>query len=435
MTATTPSSRFFRATLFLATVWTVATWIFLIDNNLFSQRERFQESDFIMTFYIAGQLVLAGRSAELYPAPGAKSFIDSPFDKAAHEFLPHLPKDSIGAYMYIPLVAGFFAPLSLAGPNYSLLIWQVLSVLALAASCRLLARATLASASELFFFAGLFFPVFLTLWAGQLGLVFGVAPLCAGFFLLLRGWPLAAGLIWSLLLLKPQYFLAAAFVALGLALTRRFRTFAGMTVGVLALLGLTAITFSPTLTWHWFQSHQISDSIFSAGLHGIPSHLITGLPANLMILFPPEMRAAVKWPLYFGAALLWLVGFWRVLKLPRAQVADSTWMSLALIVGVVLSSLTLPHLLYYDLCVLLPAGALLLTRRNNLLAQFAARDLALLGWLFVSGFLPLLLLFSTRKIVPLLLELVLLGLFLILLARMNQLRKTADCAPLVASTL
>lgn len=434
MTATAPSSRFFCATLFLATVWTVATWIFLVDNNLFSQRERFQESDFIMTFYIAGQLVRAGRSAELYPAPDAKSFIDSPFDKAAHEFLPHLPKDSIGAYMYIPLVAGFFAPLSLAGPNYSLLIWQVLSVLALAASCWLLARAAVVSAGELFFFAGLFFPVFHTLWAGQLGLVFGLAPLCAGFFLLLRGWPLAAGFVWSLLLLKPQYFLAAAFVALVLAISHRYRTFAGMTVGVLALLGLTAITFSPALTWHWLQSHQVSDSIFSAGLHGIPSHLITGLPANLMILFPPEMRAAVKWPLYFGAALLWLAGFWYVLKL-AAQVAESTWISLALIVGVVLCSLTLPHLLYYDLCVLLPAGALLLTGKNNLLAQFTARDVALVGWIVVSGFLPLLLLFSTWKIVPLLLELVLLGLFLILLARMNQLRKTADCAPLVASTL
>jgi hypothetical protein len=89
MAETPPSSRLVRAALFVAAVWTVATWIFLVDNNLFSQRERFQESDFIMTFYVAGQLVLAGRGVELYPEPDAKSFVNSPFDKAAHEFLPH----------------------------------------------------------------------------------------------------------------------------------------------------------------------------------------------------------------------------------------------------------------------------------------------------------------------------------------------------------
>jgi hypothetical protein len=427
MAESTPSSRFFRAALFVASVWTVATWIFLIDNNLFSQRERFQESDFIMTFYIAGQLVLAGRSNELYPAPDAKSFIGSPFDKAAHEFLPHLPKDSVGAYMYTPLVAGFFAPLSLAGPNYSLLIWQVLSVLALAFSCWLLARVAPTQWSEVFFFAALYLPVFLTLWAGQLGLVFGVAPLCAGYFLLLRERPLVAGLTWSLLLLKPQYFLAAAFVALVLALSGCYRTFAGMLAGVLALLGVTAIVFSPELTWHWMQSHQVSDSIFSAGLHGIPSHLITGLPANIMIFFSPEVRAAVKWPLYLGAALLWLVGFGYALKLARAKLNDATWISLTLVIGVVLCSLTLPHLLYYDLCVLLPAGVLLLGNKNTLLKQFVARDLALAGWIAVSGFLPVLLVFTAWKVVPLALELILLSLFFILLARMKQLWRSADC--------
>jgi hypothetical protein len=422
----TPSSRFFRAALFLASVWTVATWIFLIDNNLFSQRERFQESDFIMTFYIAGQLVLTGRSNELYPAPDAKSFIDSPFDKAAHEFLPHLPKESIGAYMYTPLVAGFFAPLSLTGPNYSLLVWQVLSVLALAFSCWLLARVSSAKSSELFFFSALFLPVFLTLWAGQLGLVFGVAPLCAGYFFLLRQRPLAAGVVWSLLLLKPQYFLAAAFVALVLALSGRRRTLAGMTTGVIALLGFTAVVFSPALTWHWLQSHQVSDSIFSAGLHGIPSHLITGLPANLMILFPAEMRAVVKWPLYLGAALLWLVGFAYALKLVRAKPAEAATIPLILVIGLVLCSLTLPHLLYYDLCVLLPAGILLLANKTAALKQFVARDLALIGWIAVSGFLPLLLIFAAWKIVPLVLELILLGLFFILLARLQPLWRSAD---------
>lgn len=411
--------------IFLATAWTVATCLFLVDTNLFSQRERFQESDFIMTFYVAGRLVAERRSAELYPSPQADSFTNSPFDKAAHEFLPHLPAASTGAYMYIPLVAGFFAPLSLAGPNYSLLIWQVLSVLALVFSCWILARVTSQKTSNVFFLTFLYAPVFLTLWAGQLGLAFGLAPLCAGYFLLMRQRPLAAGLVWSVLLLKPQYFLAAAFVALILALGGRLRALTGMTLGIVALLGLTALFFSPELTLQWLQSHAVSDATYSRGLHGIPAHLITGLPANLMILFPPDARAAVKWPLYAGAALFWLVGLWHGVKLARSQLSEAAWISLALIIGVGLCSLTLPHLLYYDLCVLLPAGVLLFARNGPLPEQITLRFTAATGWIVVTAFFPLLLAFSGQKLLPLTLELIISVLFIVLLKRTSGFWKRA----------
>jgi hypothetical protein len=421
MAASLPSSKFVRAVVFLATVWSVASWMFLVDSNLFSQRERFHESDFIMTFYIAGRLVLAGRTSELYPAPAADSFVDSPFDKAAHEFLPHLPRTSTGAYMYTPLVAGFFAPLSLMGPNLSLLVWQALSVLALALSCWFMAQITATKTSDLFYLSFLYGPVFLTLWAGQLGLAFGLAPLCAGYYLLLRQWPLAAGLVWSLLLLKPQYFLAAAFVALILAMIRRYRAFLGMALGVVILFALTVIVFSPELTLHWLKSHRVSDSIFSGGLHGIPAHLITGLPANLMILFSPDVRAALKWPLYAGSAVLWLVGFAYGLKLARDSLAATTVISLMLILGVLLCALTLPHLLYYDLCVLMPAGALLLAGDGPLPTERYFRMIGLIGWLVVSVFLPFLLGFSGQKILPLILELILLALLIGFLRQLQRL--------------
>jgi len=429
MTASQASSKVFRAVVFCATVWTVATSIFLIDNNLFSQRDRFQESDFIMTFYVAGRLVLAGRSNELYPAPDANSFIDSPFDKAAHELLPHLPKTSTGAYMYTPLVAGFFAPLSLAGPNLSLFIWQVLSLLALAFSCRFMAQITGTKTSNAFFLSSLYAPVFLTLWAGQLGLAFGLAPLCAGYCLLLRQRPLAAGLVWSLLLLKPQYFLAAAFVALILAVVGRYRTMIGMSMGIAILFGLTALIFSPELAVHWLQSHRVSDSIFSGGRHGIPAHLITGLPANLMILFQPSARTALKWPLYAGSALLWLAGLCYGVKLARAKLDDAAWISLALVGGVLLCSLTLPHLLYYDLCVLIPAGALLLAKDGPAPRRKYFRAIGLAGWLAVSAFLPLLLAFSEHTILPLILELILLVLLLGFSRELRRFLSAAHPAP------
>ncbi len=413
-TASTPN----RTVVFLATAFTLAVFIFLIDNNLFSQPERFQESDFIMTFYVAGRLVREGRASELYPEPSAKTFVNSRFDKAAHEYLPTLPKDSTGAYMYIPLVAGFFTPFSRLNPNVALLLWQTISVLALLWCCRELAALTAAKTSQMFFLAFLFLPIFLTLWAGQLGLTFGLLPLCLGFSLLVKNRPLLAGVIWSILLLKPQYFLAAAFVALILLLNRRYRTFIGMSSGVIGLVIVTSLGFGPELTLQWLQSHQASDAMYSSGQQGIPSQLITGLPANLMILFPVAQRAALKWPLYLGAAMLWAIGFWCAMKLAKRQIDSLPGLAITLTIGICLSAITLPHLLYYDLCVLVPAGALLLTKSGPWTGRKELRRLAVLGWVSVSGFLAPMLAFASVKLIPLLLEIILTGLFFVLLRQL-----------------
>ena len=403
----------YRIVVFLATAFTLASFMFLVDKNLFSQSEQFQESDFIMTFYVAGRLVSHGRASELYPDPAAKTFVNSRFDKAAHEFLPKLPKNSAGAYMYIPLVAGFFTPFSNLNPNIALLLWQAISVLALLWSCRLLGEVTRANSSEMFFLAFLFLPIFLTLWAGQLGLAFGLLPLCLGFSLLSNNRPLLAGLTWALLLLKPQYFLAAAFVALVLLLSHSHRTFVGMALGVIGLLITSLLGFGPEVTLQWLQSHQVSDAMYSSGQQGIPSHLITGLPANLMILFPLEQRATVKWPLYLGAAMLWLVGFYYASKLNKTP-AENPWrLATTLIIGVCLSAITLPHLLYYDLCVLVPAGALLMAKSDDDL-----RRIAVCGWIVVSVFLVPMLTFANAKVFSLILELILTLIFFVLLPRL-----------------
>jgi hypothetical protein len=411
-----PLSSPYRAVVFLATAFTIATLIFLVDRNLFSQSEQFQESDFIMTFYVAGRLVGEGRTGDLYPDPSAKTFVNSRFDKAAHEFLPKLPPNSAGAYMYIPLVAGLFMPFGKLNANLALALWQAISVLALLWSCRQLGEITGAKSSEMFFLTFTFLPIFLTLWAGQLGLTFGLLPLSLGFALLINNRPLLAGLIWALLLLKPQYFLAAAFVALVLLFNGRYRNFIGMSLGVTGLLTINLLTFGPEVTLQWLQSHQVSDAMYSSGQQGIPSHLITGLPANLMILFPVEQRAAVKWPIYFGAVLCWLAGLYYTMKIAKSQTEPLPTLAVALITGVCLSAITMPHLLYYDLCVLVPAGALLLGKPANA----DLRRIAICGWILVSLFLVPMLAFAGSKIVALILEVILTILSLILLRRIGN---------------
>jgi len=275
----------------------------------------------------------------------------------------------------------------------------------------------------MFFLSFLFAPIFLTLWAGQLGLAFGLLPLCIGFALVLKQRQFFGGLVWSLLLLKPQFFLAAAFVAITLALTRRHRAFFGTTVGVLALIGLTILIFGTGPTTQWLISHRVSDATYSNGLQGIPSHLITGLPANLMILFPVEQRAAVKFPLYAAAAALWMFGLWFCFKVGKSYQDQSRTISLSLVIGLLLSSLALPHLLYYDLCLLLPVGVLLIARNGQLSGQIQSRWIAILGWIVISAFLPLLLIFAKNKVLPLVLEMILSSLFIALLWHFSRNRR------------
>jgi hypothetical protein len=412
----------YRALVFLATAWTLTSWLFLVDSNLFSHRERFQESDFIMTFYVAGHLVAEGRADELYPGAERHSFIDTPFDKAAHTLLPHLPKNTTGAFMNIPLVAAFFAPFSYVDPNLALLFWQVLSILTLGLCGRLLAGITGTKASELFFLSFFFAPVFLTLWAGQLGLVFGLLPLCLGYFLVLKQKPLAAGVVWSLLILKPQYLLAAGFVAIVTASFRSYRPLIGLVLGVSFLIALTLALFSMPITLQWLASHRVSEAYFFSGFQGIPAHLLTGLPANILVLLPIDQRSSMKLLLYAGAAAMWFFGLWYCSPLTHRRWDESVPISQAFVIGLILTSLTLPHLLYYDLCVLVPAGALLIAGQGPFAGQKNLRCIAVTGWIFITGFLPILLAFSQQKIPPLILELILLALFILLLLQWNQLR-------------
>jgi len=398
----------YRALVFFATVCALTSVLFLIDSNLSSQRDQFQESDYIMTFYVAGHLVATGRTQELYPLPDAPSFVDSPFDKAVHALLPHVQKQSTGAYMYIPLVAGFFVPFSYVDPNWSLFFWQALSIFALGVSCYLLAQIARAKCQEVFFLSFLFAPVFLTLWAGQLGLGFGLLPLCIGLTLVFNQRQFSGGVCWSLLLLKPQFFPAAAFVAITLAVARRFNVFIGMAFGVFMLIAMTLLIFGTGPTIQWLLSHRVSDATYSSGLQGIPSHLITGLPANLLILFPASMRGSVKLPLYALAAAIWIFGIWYCVRFEKSQQNLSTVIIVTFIVGLLLSSLTLPHLLYYDLCLLLPAGVFLLSKNGPLAGSEPLRWTTKIGWIVVSGFFPILLAFANHSILPLILEITLL---------------------------
>jgi hypothetical protein len=402
----------------LAAVFGLTQVFFLIDSN-FSHPKEFQESDYVMTFYVAGHLSATGRESELYPTSGATSFAGASFDKAAHDLLPDLPKNTTAIYMYSPLLALFFAPLSFLSPTWSVLLWQALSLVALFFSCKILARSMEIDFPESFLMCALFGPVFIMLWSGQLGLVLGVFPLCLGYFFLLRNRALLAGLIWSVLLLKPQYLPSAVFVGLVFALNRKFRLVLGLVLGVLIVATMNLLLFSPELIARWLTSHELSDTLFTDVRYGIPAHLVTSIPADILLLLRSDTRLVWKWPIYFGALSLWFIGLCYCWKICRAELAWRTQVSLILAVSCVLSSLALPHLLYYDLCILIPGGFLFATT-NKLVYFKTITSPARLGWFSITLYLVIFVLFKGNAVFSLILELILLALFLFLIVRIDR---------------
>jgi Glycosyltransferase family 87 len=410
----------YRILVFFAKTWTIIAIIVILYSALYLPQAA-ESTDYVMTFYVAGHLAASGQAANLYPGSDTLSFTNAPFDKATHALLPHLPRNLTAAYMYSPLVAWIFAPLSHLRPNLSLLLWQGFSLAALAICCAPLARLTRTKSTDIFFLSFLLFPVFITVWIGQLGIVFGLLPLCGGYFLLMKNRPFLAGLAWSFLSLKPQYLPAVGLVGLALALVGRSHCLAGIILGSAGLFLANVFIFPTEITMNWLTSLKVSDAIFSSGLYTVPIHLITSLPSNLLMLLPLAQRSWFKWPIYFLTASLWFIGLWECRRLAKAEVNESLTISLTVVVGTILLPLVSPHMLYYDLCIFLPAGATLLGNNWPMQGGILLARLTWITWLSISIYFPLFLGVKPTLALPLLLDFILLALSLSLLKITNKL--------------
>jgi len=404
----------YRILVFFAKTWTILAIIVILYSALYLPQAA-ESTDYVMTFYVAGHLVASGEALNLYPGPDALSFTGAPFDKATHALLPHLPQNLTAAYMYSPLVAWIFTPLSHLRPNLSLLLWQGLSLAALAICCALLAALTQTRSSDIFFFSFLLFPVFISVWIGQLGIVFGLLPLCGGYFLLMKNRPFLAGLAWSFLSLKPQYLPTVGLVGLALALVGRIHCLLGIVLGSAALFLANLFILPKEITMNWLRSLKASDATYVTGLYTVPIHIITSLPSNLLMLFPVSQRPSLKLPFYSLAAALWLIGLWQGRKLARSNEDWSSKISLISAIGLSLLPLVPPHMLYYDLCMFFPAGVILAGREWTTPEGDFLRKSALMAWASISLYFPFFLTVNADVALPLVLEAILVGFFVALL--------------------
>lgn len=360
-------------------------------------------SDYLMTFHTAGWIAAHDKWAILYPAADATAFQGAPFDKLSHQLLPNMPATSISEYMYMPMSALVFAPYSALEIEFSLLAWQLTSLAAIFASTYLIligsaknmARETSEAATtqpvplepsnpivQKIKFSKLhlsltaaatlsFLPVCFTLWIGQVGLVFGLLPLAAGFYFL-GSIPFLAGLIFSLLFLKPQMLFLAIFLIVCELAQKRVMALVGMCVGVMFLAQSNAIVFGPEVFQAWLNCLKLSDKIFSDPANGVAIHLATSLPRAVLLSQPVAQHAMLK-PIVYGLAFLLLaLGLGVVAMLSHSSSAitsKTTKANLSIVIGCLALPLVVPHLFIYDLCTIVPAFYLV----------FAAFDKSLAG--------------------------------------------------------
>lgn len=353
----------------------------------FADPHRMDSSDYVISFYVAGHLAAAGEFDRLYPGPDAVSFRESPFNDAAHQLLPQANKRTTTAFMYPPIAAWIFAPLSVLPPNISLLVWQVISVAALGLACFLLSRTGDVRARDLFFLSALFFPTFITVLIGQAGILFGVLPLSVGYWLLSRGSPMAAGIAWAALALKPQFLPVAGLMSMAYAATGRMRLLSGMILGLCGWLSLNYFLVPDGMLAAWIRSLKWSDAIFSSNEYLVPVHLLASIPADLMMRFSPEARVSLKPVLYGVSVGLGLFALWQCRKILRSPIPEelSRLAVFATCLGIL--PLTSPHLLYYDLVTLFPMGLILLGTRWSEPPLAGLRRMVFLLWSSIGVYL------------------------------------------------
>ncbi|MBI4534562.1 MAG: DUF2029 domain-containing protein [Candidatus Melainabacteria bacterium] len=337
----------------MARIWGITVIVLLVSID-FAMPQLMERSDYLEAFYVAGHLVATGHASALYPPSGIQSFAGTPFDIHAHELLKHLdsPAGALAAiYMYSPLNACLFAPLSLLSPLVSLLWWQGISLIALACCAKLLARILDVKASSLFFVSLMFLPVFHTLLIGQLGIVFGLLPITYGYFLLHKGKPFLAGLIWSMLLLKPQFLVVILVFALSLAVARHHQCLIGILGGVILLATLNIICLGPKVALGWLSCMKLAETTYQ-----FPYYLLVGLPSIVVMLLPLSVRLMAKLPVYGAAFALGANAIWQGRKLLLSGLTQDAKFSLLMVLSSSLAPLVVPHFLFYDLSCLLPAG-------------------------------------------------------------------------------
>lgn len=282
---------------------------------------------------------LDGRLAELYDVNAQWAFQTEAIRNAAPSW-----------FVSPPHVALLYTPLALVSFNTAALIWTLFSIVCIVISVRLLEP----FAPRLFREHRLTtilvlvstFPIFELLGAGQqsaltmLLMVGGIRLILADH----QGW---AGVVFALGAIKPQLFIIVPFVLIALRLWKALA--AGALTGI-ATLAVTYFVFGPEVFRAWLDA--IASPAYAELVQVDQAWKMIGLPAFLVTLAPPAWASSVASIGTVVTLAVLALGIWTIFRWAQRGVDPQAMWSFGLIVTILAS----PHLVLYDLTlVLLPA--------------------------------------------------------------------------------
>lgn len=304
--------------------------------------------------YAAGKYVLEGKpQAPFDPALQHKKEQEI-FGEKTPFYGWHYPP----IFLFLAAVLGLFPYLA------ALALWQLSTLVLYLVSI----RAILPRAEVLL--PALAFPaVFINMVHGHNG--FLTAALIGGALYLLDRKPIAAGILFGLLIYKPQF---GVLIPLALAAGGYWRAFIAASITVLALCAATYLAFGIGV-WDAFRESMsfTREIVLEKGDTGF--HKIQSIFSAVRLLGAPVALAYAAQAIVFAIVAASLVWLWRSNKAFAHKAA-------ALIAG---SMLATPYLLDYDLMIAAPAIAFLVA--HGLREGFAPYEKSVLAFVFVAPLL------------------------------------------------
>lgn len=322
------------------------------------------DTDFVACLYAAGHMVSHGHGTGLYPSLGATDFYNEEFAVYTRGLLGKSDKTWLFHFSYPAIVAIMLAPYSVLPFRAALIAWQLLSVFSYFMSAYCFAKTqNKYSAGTIFLCSCAFLPVLQTMVVGQNSLVLGLLPLSLGYFFWQRENPLASGLVWSLVGLKPQLAIPVAAIAFTLLLSTFIydlskrevaKLWVGLIAGTILLHLIPCFIFGFETFPLWLNSVKLGAAAFGAEKSGYwQYHLFCSVPCVAIISLPRELWLKVR-PFAFITGII-CAGilsaantrlFGKELPLEKAR-------ALLMFLSTPLIFIAAPHLLLYDSCLLL----------------------------------------------------------------------------------
>jgi hypothetical protein len=218
-----------------------------------------------------------------------------------------------------------------------------------------------------------YIPILTTLLIGQLSILLALIFLLAWIFLK-NGWEFRSGLLLSLLLIKPQYFILP-FIAL--LFQRKIKLFCGMLTGMIIIVALSFILVGEKGIVDFISTLNLlyqADPQFGVGL--MEQH---SLQTALLILFHTQnpVKINVAWIISLAVICIPTLFVWT--KQFSYNSKEFAYQFALLILATLLIS---PHTHFHDLSILVAAGSILF----SVISKLKLKKKNILGFFLLAGY-------------------------------------------------